>query len=262
MDEISKKVGEIESGNRIKSIERAFGIIEALYEHSTCGVSDVAKELDMPKSSVHAYLNTLAHTGYVVKEDSKYRLSHQFLRLGGGLRSRQELYQVAAPLLRSLARDTGELADLMVEENGWGVLVFKAETADAVDDNAHIGQHVYLHSTAMGKAILSTFSDDEVRNILKIRGMPEFTPTTITTSDELLNELESIRQTGISFNNEERKRGVRAVGAPILSDTNELVGAISVSGPRARMTEERMGNELADRLLEIKNIIELKIDYH
>lgn len=262
MDKLRERSTETPNSNRIQSIERAFGIVETLSDCGPSGVSEVAWELDMPKSSVHTYLNTLANVGYVVKEGSEYRLSHQFLRLGGSLRSRQELFQVSAPLLRSLARDTGELADLMIEENGWGVLLSKAETSDSVDDNAHIGQHVFLHSTAMGKAILSTFSDNEVADILERRGMPEFTPTTITDPDELFEELESIRGIGVSFNNEERRRGVKAVSAPILSDTNELVGAISVSGPSARMTKKRMGNELSDKLLEVKNIIELKVDYH
>jgi len=262
MDEPRKRSTETSDSKNIKSIERAFGIVETLSDRGPSGVSEVAQELDMPKSSVHTYLNTLANIGYVLKTDSEYRLSHQFLRLGGSVRRRQELFQVSAPLLRSLARDTGELADLMIEENGWGVLLFKAETSNSVDDNAHIGQHVYLHSTAMGKSILSILPDDEVVDILERRGMPEFTPTTITDPEELLEDLESIRETGISFNNEERKRGVRAVGAPILSDTNELVGAISVSGPSARMTKERIENELTDKLLEVKNVIELKINYH
>jgi IclR family acetate operon transcriptional repressor len=262
MDDPPERSNVTPDRNKIKSVERAFNIVETISDRGSVGVTEVARELDMPKSSVHVYLNTMASAGYVVKDDNEYRLSHRFLRFGGILRSQQELFQVAAPLLRSLARDTGELADLMIEEDGWGVLLFKAETADSVDDNAHIGQYVYLHSTAMGKAILSTFSDETVKEIVQRRGIPELTPSTVTSLDELFDELEQIRQTGISFNNEERKRGVKAVGTPILSDTDELVGAISVSGPSARMTDERMEDVLADKLLETKNIIELKIDYH
>lgn len=262
MDDSPFRTHETQGGNKIKSIERMFVIIETLSARGPVGVSEVARELDMAKSTVHAYLNTMVNLGYIVKDGSEYQLSHKFLQIGGVLRGRQELFQVAAPLLRSLAKDTGELADLMIEENGWGVLLFKAETDDSVDDNANIGQHVYLHSTAMGKAILSTFSNSDVREILEHRGMPELTSETISSFEEIFEELETIRQTGVSFNNEERKRGVKAVGTPILSDSNELVGAISVSGPGARMTEERMENDLADKLLEAKNIIELKIDYY
>ncbi|GAB7009072.1 IclR family transcriptional regulator [Halorubrum trueperi] len=262
MDGFPNRTNVTSDTNRIKSIERAFNIVETISDRGSVGVTEVARDLNIPKSSVHVYLNTLANAGYVIKDGSEYRLGHRFLQIGGRLRSQQELFQVAAPLLRSLARDTGELADLMIEEGGWGVLLFKAETADSVDDNAHIGQHVYLHSTAMGKAILSTFSDEKIRNIIERCGIPELTPSTISGLDELFDELETISKTGLSFNNEERRRGVKAVGTPILSDTNELVGAISVSGPSARMTDERMENELADKLLETKNIIELKIDYH
>jgi len=262
MVEYGKRSDGATNGNKIKSIEKAFVIVEHLSENGPAGVSEVARKVDMPKSSVHTYLTTLSHTGYVVKDGSEYYLSYQFLDLGGKLRNRQELLQVATPLLRTLARETDELADLMIEENGWGVLLFKAETVDSVDDNAHLGQHVYLHSTAMGKAILSALSDNEVSEILAMRGMPELTPSTVTDTDELYDELDTIRQTGLSFNNEERTRGVKAVGTPILSGTNELVGAISASGPSTRMTEERMQNNLADKLLEVRNIIELKIDYH
>jgi DNA-binding IclR family transcriptional regulator len=248
--------------NRIKSLDMAFTIVEHLYENGATGVSELAGRLDIPKSTAHVYLDTLLRNGYVVKKDGRYRIGYQFLRIGGGLRGKQKLYQVSRPVLKSLAKETGELADLMVEEGGRGVLLYKAETPDAVDDNALIGQYVPLYSTAMGKAILSQLPESRVEEILDEQGMDEFTINTHTSRPELFEELATISKTGVAFNNEERTRGVRAVGAAILSANDEVKGAISVSGPTARMEETRMEDELTDKVLEAKNIIELKMSHY
>lgn len=262
MVEIHAEGAEGGQENRIQSVDKAFTIIEYLYENGPTGVSDLANSMDLPRSTAHVYLTTLTRNGYLVSNDGEYRISYQFLRIGGGIRGQQKLYQISRPVLKNVANKTGELADLMVEEDGLGVLLYKAETADSVDDNALIGQYVPLHSTAMGKAILSHLPESRVREILDKHDMEEFTENTFTSYSDLSEELSAIRTNEVAFNNEERTRGVRAVGAAILSESDDVIGAISVSGPTARMDEKRMENELTDVVLEAKNIIELKMSYY
>lgn len=247
--------------NRLKSVDTAFTIIERLYGNGSIGVSALADELDMPKSTVHIYLNTLSKNGYVVKEDGEYRIGYRFLYIGGDYRDRQKFFQVSRPVLDSLANETKEMADLMVEENGMGVLLYKAQTSDSVDDNAHIGQYFPLHCTAMGKAILANLPSTRVDEIIDRHGLDGFTPSTITSRSALTEELAAIRKAGLSFNNEERTRGVRAIGAPLVCD-DKLVGAISVSGPTARIDEEYLETDLADSLLQAQNVIELRVSHY
>ncbi|MDJ1433678.1 IclR family transcriptional regulator [Halostagnicola sp. A-GB9-2] len=244
---------------RLKSVSQSFTIVEYLQNTDTATLSEIADALDIPVSTAHIHLGTLVETGYVLKEDGEYRCTFRFLESGGEMRDQMVLYQATKPEIDDLREISGEHANLTVAEDGHSVQLYKSESPESIDDNAPLGQHLYMHSTATGKAILAQFSPDEVQAVIEKHGLPQQTDNTITASDSLREELAQIRERGYSVNRGEHFRGVCAVGTSIVSKPDGVIGAISISGPRSRMGTERIESELAPELLDKKNIIELKI---
>lgn len=245
----------------VKSTETTFEILEALQELDGAGVTELSEYLDLPKSNVHNYLSTLKQEEYVLKDGSTYRIGIRFLELGAYARNRMDIYQIAKPEVEKLAEETGELANLLVEEHGRGSYLHRAHGDQAVQVEAYAGTRVHLHSTALGKAILAYLPNDRVEEILDIHGMPPSTEETVTDRTVLFNQLETIQEQGYALDDEERLKGLRCVAAPILSNQDRVLGAISISGPTNRMQDERFSETVPTKLLKAVNVIELNVTY-
>lgn len=247
--------------NPVGSVVTAFEVLEALRRLNGAGVTAVADELGLPKSSVYNHLETLKQEEYVLKQDGEYYVGLRFLNLGRHARQRDSLYETARPELETLADETGELVNLLVEEHGQGVYVCRVRGDRAVNVEANTGDRVYLHSTALGKAILAYSDEERVDEILDAHGLPATTERTTTDPDKLRTELADIRERGVAFDRQERIAGLRCVAVPILDDEQRPVGAISVSGPKSRMKGERLESELPERLESAANVVELNRTY-
>jgi len=252
--------GTDEGGNqRVKSVARAFKIVDHLHGEGPATLSEIAAVFDLPMSTAHVYASTLLETGYVTEADGKYRCSLRFLEVGGRLRSAFPLYRIAKSEADDLRAATDEYAILGIEENREMVIIYKSESPESIDDRATVGSRTHLHSTAIGKSILSTWTEREVDELIRERGLPAKTDNTITSRDVLLNDLEEIRERGYAVNNAENYRGLSAVATPIVSSGGETLGAIAVSGPSRRLDEERIDAEIVPKLFIKRNIIELKL---
>lgn len=250
-------------GRQIDSVENAFNIIESIQELERCGVTELADHLDIPKSTVHIHLQTLRNLGYVVKEDGKYQLGLRFLELGGRVRHNRSIFQVARSEVDDLSQSTGEVGTIGYEENGQRVLVYRTEPFEGVSDNAPTGEFTEMHWTAVGKALLSQRTDDDIRAIVERFGLPRATENTITNLDELLDEIDEIRAQGYSIEDEERVKGVKSIAVPIRDNANQAGNsAISISGPKHRFDDERIQSELLPALRNSANVIELQYEHY
>ncbi|MGB9933995.1 IclR family transcriptional regulator [Haloarcula amylolytica] len=248
------------SGTRqLKSVNRAFQIISYLHNNGGATLSEVAEALDLPASTAHIHLSTLVESSYVVREGDIYKTSFQFLRIGGEMQDGMALYQAARPELDELREMTGEHTNVTVEQNGYAVQLYKSESPESIDDEAPLGEHLFLHSTATGKAILAELPEERVNQIIEQRGLPPQTDDTITDEQTLRDELDTIRERGYSINRGEHFPGVCAIATVIVSEPDDAIGGISISGPRSRLDNERIEDELVPKLLNKKNIIELKM---
>ena len=244
----------------IKSTAFSFDIIEYIHKEGSATLSEITSKFDKPKSTVHDHVATLTELNYVVKEGPDYRISIKFLDLGGRARNRSPFFQVAREDVRQLAAATGEHANLMVEENGLGYFLYKERGPQSVRLDTYEGMGVYLHTTAMGKTILSEMSDEKRERIIDTYGLPEVTSNTITNYDILMEELATIRERGYAIDNEERIEGIRCIAAPITT-ANTVIGAVSISAPRSRMDGERFTEEISAEILSTANIIEVNYQY-
>jgi DNA-binding IclR family transcriptional regulator len=250
-----------DTGEGVKTTGTVFAILETLQEQDGARISDVADELGLANSTAYRHLSTLADREYVLKEEGEYYLSMRFLRFGHYVRERKKSYQLAGPKVEELAAKTDERAEFMVEEHGRSVFVHREVGDNAVRTDSGIGKNHPLHATAAGKAILAFLPEDRIEAILERRGLEAYTDYTITDRETLFEELESVRNRGVSFNKQEYIEGLRAVGVPVLAPDESVIGALSVSGPTHRLKGTRFEEQIPDLLLGTANEIELKIPY-
>jgi len=252
---------ENDSKKSLTTIETAFEIIEHIMAVDGARVSDVSDQLDLPRSTVHNYLGTLHQQGYLVKSGEQYRIGLRFLSLGGHAAANQPGYQLLRTKVNQVANETHERAQCIVEEDGKGFYIYEMTGSDAVRTDVQVGKQVHLHTISAGKAILAHLPDARVEKILDYWGLPERTEHTITSRDELLAELETIREQGYAFNDEERIVGQRAVGVPVLDEHGEIITSLSVSGPKNRLKGDWFREEIPDILLGVANEIELNLQF-
>ncbi|WP_435348550.1 IclR family transcriptional regulator [Haloarchaeobius sp. HRN-SO-5] len=242
----------------VKTAETVFDIVELLADADSASLTTIADHLDMPRSTLHPYLTTLVDREYLRKDGDEYLLSFKFLDHGVAAQQNELVYEVSAPFLEQVAEETKEIVWLVVEEHGRAVCLRKAEGEHAIQPYKRIGLRMTMHDIASGKAILAELPDERVREIVDHHGLPARTDRTITDVDELIAELEEIRETGVAFNDGESMEGFRAVASPICP-SGTLYGSLVVSGPKNRISGERFTEDLPDIVSGTTNALELEL---
>lgn len=249
-------MSEQEPGRTVQAVETSLELVDVLQELGQARVTELANELGMSKGAVHSHLATLEQNEHVVKEGDHYRLGLRYLQLGETVKERFGIYDVVKDELDNLAQETGELAQFATEEHGRAVYIYKARGENAVHTASTPGKREYLHCLSLGKAILAHYPVEQVDQIVDRRGLPRFTENTITSRDELLSELQQIRNRGYAVDDGERIEGLRCVAAPVLSDGSPI-GAVSISGPSSRMTGEQLHETYPAQVERAANVIEI-----
>lgn len=241
----------------IRSVDRAFDILETIRDRGEVRVTELAADLDVAKSTVHNHLNTMADRGFVVAEDGRYRLGLRFLSFPDAVQTSHQLYQAAKAEVDSLVEQTGERSQVLVEENGAGVYIYQQFDDRAITTNSRVGTRVRLHSTAIGKALVAYQPAEVTDRIIEGVEFTSETENTITSEDEYRQELERVRSDGVAFDDEEGIAGMRCVAAPIRDDRDVSVGAISVSGPCTRIHGDRFRESLPEAVKRTAQAIEI-----
>lgn len=243
----------------VASVERSYEIVHTLQEQGGARIQEIADRLDLAPSTIHKHLVTLEKMGYATKEGDQYQIGMRFLTIGGHIRNRSEGYQLAIELVSRLVEEVDERAQFVVEDGGRGIYLHTESSQHAVQIDRRIGKRRYLHASAAGKAILAHLPEKRVDQIIDRWGLPAETSATITDRGELYDELEQVRSDGIAFNDEESINGLRAVGVPVITPHNTVLGAFSVSGPAHRLKRDLYRQELPNLILGFANELELNL---
>lgn len=245
----------------VDAVGKTIDIFEALYEMEGGTVTELAERLDYPKSSVHAYLATLEEREFVTKQGYSYRPSYRFITMAESLRrTHYDIYKYGRESTSQLAEETGEFVQLMVEEYDVGIHIFTASGKKGIyADKYPVGRPCPLHCNAAGKAILANLSEEKLERIVYQNGLDEITENTITNPEELLGELETIRETGVAFSSEEAVRGMRGIASPVLDPSGAPIGSLNISGPVSQFDNERFRETLPEKVVEFSNIIEINV---
>lgn len=246
--------------NVLKSADKLFVILEHLKSNGAKTVTELSNELDIPKSTVQVYLNTLYDNQFVAKSNGGYEIGLRFLEFGMYSLWNEPIFPQVKSKVEELADSTGELAACFVEEQCEAIYVYGTEGERSIRTDLSVGDRSPLHCTASGKAILAHLPEDRIQWIVEEHGLEAKTENTITDPDELLDELAEIRDRGYAISNQESVEGMRAVAAPVLLDST-VAGSVSLAGPANRFVGERFEEEIPETVTGAANELELKLTY-
>lgn len=245
----------------VATSRKTIRLLDALCSLGGAGVTELAQEVEMNKSTVHNHLSTLEAEELVVRNGPEYEPGLRLLEFGGYVQSQNPLYNIAGQELESLASKSGELATLAVEEHGRSVCLATERGEQAVDLDIYPGYRRPIHLTAHGKAILAHLPTERVEEIIDRHGLTAATPRSITDRQELRSLLATVRDQGYAIDEGEYIEGLQCVAAPIQSDDGEITGAIGVSAPTTRSGSEDILDDLPELVQSYANVIQININH-
>jgi DNA-binding IclR family transcriptional regulator len=235
---VSDGPDELARGGLVQSVDRALSIMEILARDGWSGVSEMARELDVHRSTVSRLLGTLERRGIVEQHPAsqKYRLGFAIVRLADGVRGTQPVTEVARPTCERLSMELDETVNLAVLDDGEVVNIDQTNLSSAIIAVDWVGHRGPLHATASGKVFLAFGAP--VTPLAE--PLERVTRHTLTDLASLRADLALVRQRGYSVTEGELEEGLNAVAAPVRDAEGEVVAAIVVSGPEYRVTAERI----------------------
>ncbi|MBD1380468.1 IclR family transcriptional regulator [Metabacillus arenae] len=253
----------MERENMVKSVSRALDIITLVStKKGGLGVTEIAGQIDINKSSVYRILSTLVQYGYVEqdKETGRYKLGYKFLEVSSKLLESIDLRAEARPYLQELENITNEVIHMVVYDQGEVVYIEKLEGNETLRMHSKVGKRAPMHCTSVGKAILAHLPSAVVLDILERKGMPMHTDKTITSKEEFMQELNQVKQKGYALDLEENEYGITCIAVPVFDHLGKVISAVSISGPTIRMTEERL-NQLKKKMIFIGKQISARLGF-
>ena len=220
----------------VQSVQRAFEVLEIMARRGgELSLSELSAATGRPSPSVHRLVRTLVTLGYVRQEASRrYTLAPGLIRLGDS--AARQFGTWANPVLNDLVEKVGESANMAILDGSHALYVAQVAGRHSMRMFTEVGRRVPLHSTGVGKALLSQLADDEVERLLKLSGMPRITDRTITRAQTLIQELAASRALGYATDQGEQEVGVSCVAVPVPGAPT--MTAISFSAPAPRMTPD------------------------
>jgi DNA-binding IclR family transcriptional regulator len=244
----------------VQSVDRALTILAILARLGEAGVTDIAGELRVHKSTAFRLVATLEAHGMVEQNEDrgKYRLGVGVLRLAGATTARLDVVQEARPICRKLAADSGETVNIAVLSDRSALYLDQVAGQSALQSHNWVGQHIPLHATSNGKVLLSGLSADEVDN--RLPRLPSYTAETVTTRARLRRELAEVRAQGYAVAADELEVGLTAIAAPIRNAHADVIASLSVSGPTFRLGEPRV-KELVPLVQDAADEVSRRLGY-
>jgi len=247
--------------NKVQSLDRALEILRLLGSEPEMRVTDLARRLEVHKSTVFRLLSTLEEHGLVEQNPTteKYRLGYGLVRLAGAVVAELDLARAARAVLEELAVRTGETVNLALLQGDQVVNIDQIAAPNLVVNVNWVGKQTPLHATSNGKVLLAYLSDEERRRLLS-RPLPRLTTRTITDPRILEKQLHRVLMDGYAFTLEELELGLNAVAAPVYGADGRVQAAVSVAGPSYRVTPQRL-SELGEMTKDAGAAISRRMGY-
>lgn len=240
----------------VAMVSRAMAILNYLSEkEKPVGISEIAKDMGLPKATVFRILNSLEEWDAVeCKEGAGYHLGCFLIKLGRSAGQNASLIDVCAPHMERIAKEIGENLNLSIEYENAMLSIYSTNITSHVLSPKSIPISP-LYCSSMGKAALAYLSKERFRAYFKRQDLRKRTPYTLTTQEELEKECEKIRREGVAFDNQEYEEGLYCISVPILNGEGGLVACLGTSGAYVRMTNKQ--EKIIKLLKDAKELIEV-----
>jgi len=231
------------NGQVVRVVDKAFTTLQVLSQADRdMDLAGLAEETGMPKSTLVRLLHTMKLHN-VVQQDSKtrrYRLGWALMHLGKAAEHQFDLERIVLPYLEQLSKETSETASFATLEGTRAVYLAQVLTNSIIRGVPPIGAELALHCTAVGKVLLTSFSDEQIEKLVAEHGLPRLTENTIDNTEQLRREVALVAERGYALDNEEAERGGRCIAASILDNTGQVIAALSITGPTSRIQLDRV----------------------
>ncbi len=237
----ASEVGEVGAAVPVQSVDRAVAILEILARDGEAGVTEVAHELDVHKSTASRLLAALDRRELVAQDTArgKFRLGMGIVRLAGAVSQKLDVVQESRPVCRALAQEVGETVNLAILSGRDALYLDQVAGPAALSPHNWAGQRIPLHATSDGKVLLAYLSEAELTERLA-PPLARFTDRTITAAAEFGDLLAEVRRRGFATAVEELEAGLTAIAAPVRNAEGNVIASISASGPSFRIPAGRI----------------------
>ncbi|MDQ6524037.1 IclR family transcriptional regulator [Nocardioides sp. LHD-245] len=247
----------------LEGLERALDVLMLFARPNTTslGITEISRELDLPKAVVHRIVTTLCGRDFLELDPTsrRYNLGPSWLVMGSTYSQRVDVRDLTRDTLRELSATTDETSTLSIRHGYHRVYLDQVTPKRLVIMSVQVGDRFPLHAGSSGKAFLAFLPREEQEDYLDSVDLVQLTEQTKVDRDELLQELRDVRERGYAFSFGERQQGSGAVAAPLLDFESKPVAVISVCGPGDRI-HPRV-EELAQILLERTQAISARLGY-
>ncbi|MBT5266553.1 MAG: helix-turn-helix domain-containing protein [Rhodospirillaceae bacterium] len=241
--EKQSRVRDVERSGQIQSVTRALSVLNALAEDDGgMTLTEISRTVILPPSTVHRLLTTLQQERYVRFDNERgvWQIGVQCFTVGNAFVRTRDLVSMSRPYMRRLMEESGETVNLAVRDGDAMVYLSQVECREMMRAFAKPGARVPIVGSAVGKALLARLPRQEVGRVLREIPPSQRTRKTIDAEPRMRNELEQVRKQQFAVDDEEHSAGLRCVAAAVFDQNAEPLGAISISGPTARITNERL----------------------
>jgi IclR family pca regulon transcriptional regulator len=249
-----------------QSLERGLAVLTAFSpDRPVLGVTELARELGLTRSTTHRYVATLASLGFLEQDPGSrhYRLGPRVLDLGFSVLGSMELREVATPHLRLLAETTGHTANLAIRDDTDVVLIDRMRGRPGryhqLEFTLHVGSRIPAYCSATGKVLLAFLPRSDLERLLEHIDLVQRGPKTLTERGALLAELERVRLAGIAVNDEELASALRSIAAPVRRRSGEVVAAVNVSIPWSPVPMSELVSRLGPAVQATANDISARV---
>lgn len=229
----------------VKSLSRALRVLECFsVAEPELGVTEIAKQLGMQKSTIFNILSTFQKSGYIMQNPrtNKYYLGFKVLHLGYIVNQHLSLRDMFLPYLRAVAEAAREVCYFAIPDNR-EVLYIEAVYPPGQQKTRNIlGERAPMYCTGLGKAMLAFLPAADIDAVVEGELKP-YTSFTLCNRAALRDHLEEIRQCGYAVDNMEHEFGVRCVAVPVFNSAGQVLAAVSVSGPSPRFDHTTLAND-------------------
>jgi len=238
---------------QVQSLTRALSVLNLIAEQSPgLSLTNISKALGLAPSTTHRLLTTLQEERYVQydRDSSRWQIGMQAFVTGNGFLTSRDLGTVARPYMRRLMEISGETVNLAIYDNDNVIYLAQVESREMMRVFSKPGNRVPLHCSGVGKAMMMAMPKRDVDHIVKTQGLQRLTEHTIVTAKDLHARLAESRMQGFALDDEEHAVGLRCVATLVYDEHEEPLAALSISGPTARISQERL-QELGKTTMEV-----------
>lgn len=246
--------GPTSRGRRLKTVTNAARLLRLLAEADRpMGVSEIARQLKLGKSTVHSILQSLADAGLVgaSAEGGRYGLDVGAVELGAAALEHLKLGNYLDPPMERLASASKEAVSFAIRSRRDALIVKRFESSQVLRAEIRVGTRMPLHTSASGKCLLAAMSDEQIHELYPEEKLPEWEGHSIETKTELFEVIERVREQGYAVNIDEFTLGVTAVAVGIQDGEGMINGALSIAGPSARFSWEQWLEPLRETAREM-----------